>query len=179
MARGSREQKRSLIGMRFGRLVVTDEVGRDARRKRLVRVHCDCGNERTARVDHLIGGRSHSCGCLSSDTTTAMWTTHGEGSRRKGETAEYRCWAAMIRRCENPNSKGYDRYGGRGITVCRQWRESYATFLADLGRRPSAEHSLDRINVNGNYEPGNCRWATATEQARNRRQPKPRKSTPI
>lgn len=81
----------------------------------------------------------------------------------------YRTWLSMIARCENPRTESYPRYGGRGITVCERWRGSFADFIADVGPRPSPSHSIDRINVNGNYEPGNCRWATAVEQQRNRR----------
>lgn len=84
-------------------------------------------------------------------------------------TPEYRSWQGMIRRCCNPNSTDFRCYGGRGITITAKWRHSFAAFLADLGPRPSAAHSLDRINTNGNYEPGNVRWATIKEQNRNKR----------
>jgi hypothetical protein len=93
---------------------------------------------------------------------------HGE-NRVGRMTVEYRAWANMKTRCLNPRIWNYDRYGGRGITVCNRWSDSYEAFLADVGRRPSPTHSLDRIDVNGDYEPGNVRWATPTEQAQNRR----------
>jgi hypothetical protein len=92
---------------------------------------------------------------------------HGEGSNGK-ETPEYRTWSAMLSRCRNPNHAGYANYGGRGITVCARW-DDYATFLADMGRRPSPQHSLDRIDNEQGYAPENCRWATWVEQNNNQR----------
>ncbi len=86
-----------------------------------------------------------------------------------GKTAEYACWIGMRRRCYVPTDRSFDLYGGRGITVCDQWRASFANFLADMGPRPSPKHSIDRINNDGNYEPDNCRWATASQQVSNRR----------
>lgn len=85
-------------------------------------------------------------------------------------TPEYTAWAAMIRRCTNPKQDNYRYYGGRGITVCSRWRRSFSAFLADMGRKPSPNHSIDRRENEGNYEPDNCRWATRSEQRRNRRQ---------
>lgn len=93
--------------------------------------------------------------------------THGESRTHK--TAEYRIWTGMLTRCHNHNAKDYPRYGGRGIVVCDRWRNSYEAFLSDMGRRPSAKHSIDRKKSGGNYEPGNCRWATTAEQSRNRK----------
>lgn len=88
---------------------------------------------------------------------------------RRRHTPEYTVWAGMVQRCEDVKCKSYPRYGGRGIKVCKQWRYSFVAFVRDVGPRPSPQHSLDRINNNGNYEPGNCRWATAQEQQRNSR----------
>lgn len=93
---------------------------------------------------------------------------HGESNRGSNEP-EYGVWTRMIRRCENPRDSGFASYGGRGVRVCSRWRNSYRAFVADMGRRPSPEHSIDRVDVDGNYAPENCRWVTRTDQARNTR----------
>lgn len=96
--------------------------------------------------------------------------THGESDRKRGtRTVEYSTWSGMITRCENPRSKDYSRYGARGIKVCERWRNCYDNFLKDMGRKPGKSYSLDRINNDGNYEPGNCRWASKKEQSNNQR----------
>lgn len=122
---------------------------------------CDCGREKAVAGPDLKRGHTKTCGC-------SWGEAHGENPR-SGPTPEYVSWFQMIQRCTNSRNKRWDRYGGRGIRVCAEWRASYRTFLADVGRRPSAEHSLDRINNDGDYEPGNVRWATRSQQLRNRR----------
>lgn len=109
-------------------------------------------------------GTTKSCWCLQRDVATKHG--HTKGGQR---TVEYRTWASMKRRCINPRSTNYPGYGGRGIQVCDQWMNSFECFLSNMGIRPSKGHSIDRINNEGNYEPGNCRWATASEQQRNKR----------
>jgi hypothetical protein len=125
---------------------------------------CSCGVVREVKQAHLKSGASRSCGCLSREMAGDQFRTHGES-----KIPEYWVWCAMLRRCYNKNSTSYKYYGGRGISVCARWRKSYQKFMEDVGRRPSQKHTLDRINNDGNYEPGNVRWATSAEQALNRR----------
>lgn len=125
---------------------------------------CECGNETVTHGASLRKGKTRSCGCLIGATARATFRKHGRSS-----TQVYRAWTGMIERCSNPNFRQWDSYGGRGITICDRWRERFENFLADIGEPPSPDHSLDRINNDGNYEPGNCRWATRVEQSANRR----------
>lgn len=126
---------------------------------------CDCGVTKLVNSNSLIKGTSRSCGCLNRETLIANKTTHGEYRDYK-TSPEMQAFRRAMARCKNPKNKSYYRYGGRGIRFCFT---SFAAFILDVGRRPSSDHSLDRKNNNGNYEPGNVRWATAQEQARNRR----------
>lgn len=129
---------------------------------------CECGKEKVIAKSKANSRHTKSCGCLRMDIqriTGAHRLTHGES---KPYTVEYTAWFSMKRRCINRKHKGWKYYGGRGISVCKRWRDSYENFLLDMGRKPTPKHSLDRINNDGNYGPKNCRWATPEQQSRNR-----------
>ena len=155
-----------LTGQTFGQLTVTGRA--ESRTNGEARWHCacSCGGTATSTSSNLRRGRTTSCGCAVARFNRQVRTTHG--GRR---TPEYGIWCSMVKRCENPNHPRYADYGGRGIGIHPEWRADFAAFLRDVGRRPSPELSLDRIDNDGNYEPGNVRWATAKEQAANRRKP--------
>lgn len=161
----------NLVGKRFGRLRVVDGPIRQGNIKPKWKCVCDCGKTIVTSGDNLKGGGTQSCGCLQLEVISRIAAkhtrTHGEG---RMTTPEYRCWQAIKTRCYNPKHKFYRLYGGMGVTICSRWLNSYENFLADMGRKPTPKHSIDRFpDPDGNYEPGNCRWATAKEQAGNKR----------
>lgn len=162
-----------LTGRQFGRLTVDgrgpDAIYRSGKRAKWF-CTCACGTRKLIFATSLRYGRSQSCGCLAAEVAANSLRTHGGYG-----TDLYRVWSGMKERCSNRNHNSYPWYGGRGISVCDAWLNSFDRFEADMGPRPSPEHSIDRINGNGNYEPGNCRWATMNEQIKNRR-PRARRS---
>lgn len=152
-----------IAGRRFGRLEVISLI-ESSNQRRFWQCKCDCGVEKIVEGHSLRRGKVLSCGCLLRETTRDRSRTHGLTKSRT-----HVIWVAMKQRCTNPKTKRYDLYGGRGITVCDRWMHSFENFLADMGEVPDGL-SLDRFpDVDGNYEPGNCRWATDVEQVYNRR----------
>lgn len=157
-----------IAGRRFGRFVVVSFNGLNRHKRALWLCQCDCGTEKVVPYLQLKTGDSVSCGCYHRENApkwmTAALTRHG-----RSKTVEYNTWSRLVARCTNPRNKKYPRYGGRGISVCERWsgEQGFENFLADMGERPANCTSIDRRDNDGNYEPGNCRWTTATVQSRN------------
>lgn len=152
-----------LTGQTFGRLTVLRRAP-DHRERVYWECRCQCGNTTVVGGTALRRGNSHSCGCLVADLLRNWSTTHGQS-----RSVEYYTWQCMKTRCYNEKHSKYRHYGGRGITICDDWRNDFERFYADMGPRP-AGHSIDRINNDGNYEPSNCRWVPRAAQNANTRQ---------
>lgn len=149
---------------------VPPAISRSGRKRARWKCRCDCGTEKDVLEQSLTlalrsdDGGSRSCGCLASERSTR----HGH-TRRNKVSPEYAAWLAAKKRCTNPRNASYATYGGRGISMCPRWREDFGAFLRDMGPRPSTAYSLDRVDPNGDYEPGNCRWVPPLVQSRNKR----------
>lgn len=152
-------------GVRYGRLVVQGRAGKQGT-KLLWKCRCDCGGGIVVTGNSLTTGNTKSCGCASRDAVIGR----NKAMAKHGLTnsPEFYVWQGAKRRCYGAKSPNYPRYGGRGIKMCDRWRDSFINFYADMGPRPSPRHQLDRINNDGDYEPGNCRWAMPHTQAINR-----------
>lgn len=165
--------RKDRIGQKWGRLTVKEFHGRNSARCALWLCICECGNSTIVEGSTLQAGRVKSCGCLRREMCRMMGTNNvRHGGRRNGKrTPENNSYSNMLSRCYNPNATGYERYGGRGIRVCRRWRHSFTNFLADMGKRPPGT-TIHRIKPNGNYTPRNCVWRTPAEQAQATRRTK-------
>jgi len=152
------------IGMKFGRLRILSLAGRTSSGRAVWLCQCECGKTKKVVNGNLMTGAVRSCGCLIGESNIS------HGACRGGKiTSEWITWKNLRNRCLNPKDKDFKNYGGRGIKVCERWASSFANFIADVGERTSPQHTLDRINNDGNYEPGNVRWATKSEQRKNQR----------
>jgi hypothetical protein len=150
-------------GERYGRWLVLEDAGKGGD---MVLCRCDCGTERLRYARQVKNSASRSCGCLKSEATAKRNATHGLSGHPL-----YGTWLHMVHRCTRPDLPQWADYGGRGIRICDRWlgEDGVANFIADMGPKPTPQHSLDRIDNDGNYEPANCAWTTKAEQSRNTR----------
>jgi len=167
LTKGITMKPMNITGDTYGHLHVLEPAGKHFIGQQYRNVwlcECVCGNRVTVAINALRSGNTKSCGCKK----YGQHKKH-ECARKNRQTKEYVAWKNMKQRCYNKNRRDYYLYGGRGIIVCNEWRTSFEAFLEDMGEAPSNKHSLDRIDVNGIYKPGNCRWATPHQQRVNQR----------
>lgn len=150
-------------GDRFGRLTAISHVSTSRSGSKWL-FSCDCGAEKEIRVSNVKNGHTSSCGCLHRERSKDANTSHN-----MSRTKIYKVWASMVSRCSNPDDHAFEHYGARGINVCDQWKASFARFLEDMGQRPTDGHSIERVNNDLGYGPGNCVWIKQERQAQNTR----------
>ena len=153
----------NMIGQKYAKLTVLSQVGVNKSGEKMYECLCECGNIKVIRGNSIRRGLTTSCGCYRS-----QYISNKNKSHEQCDNPTYKSWTAMKSRCLNPNTVAYQNYGGRGIKICDEWMD-FNNFLRDMGDKPKGK-TLDRIDVNGNYEPSNCRWASVKEQNRNTRQ---------
>ncbi len=169
-------EAKDLTGEKYGRLIVVECTGRNKHGRPLWLCECECNNKIIVSSPRLLSGNTKSCGCLREEAIAQRNTKHGLKEARL-----YEVWKNMKKRCYNPQTPNYKHYGGRGISVCDEWRHNFQAFFdwaMENGydeTAPRGETTIDRIDVNGNYEPDNCRWITIAEQQRNKRTNKSKK----
>lgn len=157
----------NLAGQKFGELTTVKIIGRSVAGRVLWSCMCSCGSTSVVSTGDLRSGGTRSCGCSKTKFINETRVAHGE-ARRSFKSPEYRTWSGMLSRCSNPNVQGYKNYGGRGIKVCKRWLK-FENFLADMGRRPSPKHTIEREDNDLGYTPKNCTWLHHSKQSGNRR----------
>lgn len=161
-------KKKELIGQKFGKLLVLEEIEKRSKSKKIYyKCICDCGNEVITKGASLLSGHTKSCKCLQKEKvreTSYKNSTHG-----LSKSHIYAIWASIKSRCNNPNNQAYNNYGGRGITICKEWNNSFVSFISDMGYPPTNKHSIDRIDNNKGYYKENCRWSDRYQQENNKR----------